>query len=223
LFDAHCDRPVSALQHFAGGDLSFEPDTQYRFSNYDWIVISAAIESAAAEPFLIFMRKQIFDPLGMEHTRADDAASAIADRATSYFPRFASDPRYGPDPMRPLDYSCYAGSSVFQSTPSDLVRFAQAISAGKLLQSTTVQMLQTSQRLNSGQQTGYGLGWDLEDVPIAGKPSHWVGHDGNILGGMAASLMIFPDHQIVVAVISNTSYADTESLGLKIAAAFAKE
>ena len=36
-----------------------------------------------------------------------------------------------------------------------------------------------------------------------------VGHDGESLGGMVASLMTFPEHGIVVAVISNTSYADT--------------
>lgn len=220
LFGVHCDRPVSALQHFAERELLFEPSTNYRFSNYDWIVISAAIENAAAEPFLIFMRKQIFAPLGMDHTRADDAATAVADRATSYFPRFASDPRYGPDQMRPLDYSCYAGSSAFQSTPSDLVRFAQAIGRGMLLQPATVQLLQTSQKLASGQDTGYGLGWDLETVTLAGKATRWVGHDGTILGGTAGSLMIFPDYDLVVAITSNTSYADTESLGLKIAEAF---
>ena len=144
-----------------------------------------------------------------------------SDRATSYFPRFAGDPRYGPDLMRPLDYSCYAGSSVFVSTPSDLVRFAMAINSGQLLQPATVQLLQTSQRQASGQETGYGLGWDLETVALAGQPTRWVGHDGQLLGGMAASLMMFPEHGIVVSVLSNTSYADTEALGLSIAQAFA--
>ena len=66
--------------------------------------------------------------------------------------------------MREVDYSCYAGSSVFLSTPSDLVRFGMAINSGKLLQPATVQLLQTSQRLASGEETGYGLGWDLETV-----------------------------------------------------------
>ena len=73
--------------------------------------------------------------------------------------------------MRDVDYSCYAGSSVFLSTPSDLVRFGMAIDSGKLLQPATVQVLQTSQRLVSGQETGYGLGWDLETVPLAGEPT----------------------------------------------------
>ena len=171
--------------------------------------MSAAVEAAADEPFLTFMRKQIFEPLGMHDTRADSATEPIPDRATSYFPRFAADPRYGLHLMRPLDYSCYAGSSAFLSTPSDLVRFGMAINSGKLLQPATVQLLQTSQRLASGQETGYGLGWDLETVALAGKQTRVVGHDGESLGGMVASLMTFPEHGIVVSVTSNISYADT--------------
>ena len=203
--------------------LLFEPGTEYRYSSYGWILVSAAVEAAADEPFLTFMQKQIFDPLGMDDTRADSATKPILDRATPYFPKFAADPRYGPDLMRPIDYSCYAGSSVFLSTPSDLVRFALAINSGKLLQPATVQLLQTSQRLPSGQETGYGLGWDLETVELAGKQTRWVGHDGTSLGGMVASLMTFPEHGIVVSVTSNTSYADTESLAVKIAQAFAEQ
>jgi len=47
-----------------------------------------------------------------------------------------------------------------------------------------------------------------------------IGHDGDVLGGTVSSLMIFPEHGIVVAVTSNTSYADTGGLAAKIAQAF---
>ncbi len=185
--------------------------------------MSAAIEAAADEPFLTFMRKKIFEPLGMERTMADSASEPIPNRATFYFPRFAADPRYGLHLMRPINYSCYAGSSAFLSTPSDLVQFAMAINTGKLLQPATVQLLQTSQRLASGQETGYGLGWDLETVALAGEPTRSVGHDGTSLGGKVASLMTFPEHGIVVSVISNISYADTPAVAVKIAQAFAEQ
>ena len=221
LLGRHCDRPADALPYFAKQSLRFPPGTQYRFSNYGFILVSAAIESASNEPFLTFMHDQIFARLGMHDTLPDTTREAAApDRATSYFPRFAADPRYGPDVMRDLDYSCYAGASVFVSTPTDLVRFALAINAGRFLQRDTVQLLQAPQRLPDGKDTGYGLGWDLETATVAGKESHVVGHDGDILGGMAASLMTFPEHGITVALISNTSYADTFTTGVKIAEAF---
>jgi serine beta-lactamase-like protein LACTB, mitochondrial len=222
LFGQHCDRPVEALPHFADRELRFEPGTEYRYGRFGFIVVSAAIEAAADEPFLTFMRKQIFEPLGMKDTDVDSGVQAAApDRATSYFPRFGGDPRYGPDIMRDVDFSCYAGAGAFVSTPSDLARFALAIHGGKLLQPATVELLQAPQRTRSGQETGYGLGWDLETVDIAGRQTRSIGHDGDLLGGVMSSLLTFPDHGIVVAITTNTSYADTFAIGSKIAQAFA--
>jgi len=223
LFAEHCARPVDALQFLSGREreLRFQPGTEYRYSRYGWILVSAAVEAAANEPFMTFMREQVFAPIGMKDTMADSATAAIPNRATPYFPRFAADPRYGLDLMRDLDYSCYAGSSAFLSTPSDLVRFAMAMNRGTLLQPATVQLLQTSLRLPSGQQTGYGLGWDLETVALSGQQTREVGHDGDSLGGMVASVMTFPGG-LVVAVTSNSSYADTFGVGSRIAEAFAR-
>lgn len=252
LFTKHCERPVEAVQHFAGNALLFEPGTGYRSSSYGWILVSAAIEAAAGQPFLAFLRQQVFEPLGMSNTTADAARleagedfplfnlireliydpeaarnsttsstkKPAQDRATAYFPRLASNPKYGLHLMRPLDYSCYAGASVFVSTPSDLVRFGMAINRGRLLQPATVKLLQTSQRLASGEETGYGLGWYVKTVTLAGKQARVVGHNGDLLGGMAASLMTFPEHGIVVAATSNISYADTFSLAIRIAESF---
>jgi CubicO group peptidase (beta-lactamase class C family) len=223
LLSKRCERPVDALPAFSESSLRFEPGTRHRYSSYGWILVSAAVEAAAGEPFLTFIRKRVFEPLRMRDTLAESATEPIPNRPTFYFPRFGEDPRYGLHLMRPLDYSCYSGSSVFLSTPSDLVRFGIAINGGKLLQPATVRLLQASQRLSTGQETGYGLGWDVETVALAGKQSRWVGHEGMTLGGMLASLMTFPEHGIVVAVVSNISYADTEALALKIAQAFAEQ
>jgi len=210
------------VQAFAERPLLFQPGSQYRYSSYGWILVSAAVEAAANKPFLPFMRSEVFEPLGMKDTRAD-STGPVSDRVAFYFPRFAADPRYGLHPMRRIDYSCYAGASAFLSTPSDLVRFGLGINAGTLLQPATVRLLQTSQRLASGEETGYGLGWDLETVTLAGQQARLVGHDGDSLGGRVASLVTFPERGLVVAVTSNISYADTYAIGVKLAQAFAEE
>jgi len=222
LFGQHCERPADALPLFANADLRFEPGTQYRYSRFGWIVVSAAVEAAAGDHFLRFMQQEVFDPLGMHDTLADSNTEQIEHRATSYFPRFAGDPRYGPDPMREVDYSCYAGSSAFISTATDLVRFAMALKSGTLLRPATVALLQAEQRLASGEGTGYGLGWDIETVTLGGKPTQSIGHDGDLLGGVAVTLMTLPEHNLAVAVLSNISYADTPAIALRIAEAFAQ-
>ena len=222
LFGEHCARPDEAFRHFAELPLLFEPGMRFSYSSYGWIVVSAAVEAAAGESLFAFMRAKIFEPLGMGDTRPDSAMAKVADTVTQYFPRFASDPKYGLHLMRDVDYSCYSGSSAFLSTPSDLVRFGTAINAGKLLKPATVQLLQTSQKLTSGEETGYGLGWDLETIVLNGKQTRVAGHDGDCLGGRVASLVTFPEFGIVVSVMSNISYTDTFSLAVKLGNDFAQ-
>lgn len=221
LLAVHCDRPADAVPHFASSSLRSAPGAEFRLSAYGWILVSAAIESAAGEPFLRVMRKQVFEPAGMHDTVAESAGDAPKDVATFYFPRFGADPAYGLHGMRPLDYSCYAGASVFLTTAADLVRFGLAVADGTLLQPDTRRLLQTAVTLPSGQDSGYGLGWDLETVTIGGEALTTVGHDGDVLGGMAASLLTVPDRGLVVAVLSNISYAKTSALATRLAEAFA--
>lgn len=222
LLSQRCRRPVDALPAFADQALLFEPGTAYRYSTYGWVVVSAAVEAAAKVPFLTFMRTQVFEPLGMHDTGAGTATEPMAERATSYFPRYAAEPRYGLHVMRPIDDSCFAGAGVFLSTPSDLVRFGLAIDAGRLLQPATRDLLQTSQRLPSGDESGYGLGWDHERIQLHGAETPVVGHDGEVLGGTVASLVVVRDRGMVVAVTANIAYADTAAVAAAIVEAFSR-
>jgi CubicO group peptidase (beta-lactamase class C family) len=219
-----CERTLDGLKLFTKHQLRFEPGTGFSPSSYGWILVSAAVEAAAHEPFFKFMRDEVFEPLGMEDTLPDSAVNPPSSRVTFYFPRFAGDTTYGPESVREGDHSCYAGGGAFLSTPSDMVRFGMAINGGKLLKPATVTLLQTSLRLPSGEQTGYGLGWKLESVPLAGEPTRMAGHGTKEdFIGTTAYLMTFPERGLVVAVMSNTSFADTKSIALKIAEAFAKQ
>jgi CubicO group peptidase (beta-lactamase class C family) len=218
----HCERASEGLQSFADDPLLFEPETEYRYSTYGWILVSAAVEAAANEPFFTFMRTQVFMPLGMSDTTFDSTTEPVPDLVTFYFPKFSGDNHFGPEVAKTVDYSCFAGAGAFLSTPADLVRFGMALNSGKLLQPATVTMLQTPQQLASGKDTDYGLGWMIETVPLAGEPTRLASHASRSLLGGSTSFMTFPERGIVVAVTSNTSYADTRSIALKIAQAFAE-
>lgn len=216
-----CERAADGLARFADRPLLFEPGSQYEFSSDSWTLVSAAVEAAVDEPFFTFMRKQIFEPLGLTGTIPDRATEPIADRATFYFPRFAAETRYGPEPAQDGAYSCTAGAGGFLSTPSDLVRFGVAVGEGRLLQPATVALLQTSQRLASAKETGYGLGWDIETIQLPGGEAQAVGHDGEFGMGGSTSLIMLRKQGIVVAVTTNISHADTSSIAVGIARAFA--
>jgi hypothetical protein len=65
------------------------------------------------------------------------------------------------------------------------------------------------------------LGWDIETVSLAGQQTVVAGYDGELMGGMVLSFLTFGERGSVVAVMSNTAYADTASLALRIADGFA--
>ena len=225
---AHCERAVDGLKIFADDPLRFEPGSRFRFSTYGWILVSAAVEAAANEPLFTFMRRQVFEPVGMSGTAPDSATAPPADRATLYWPRASEDPRYGYDIASDADYSCFSGAGVFLSTPSDLVRFGVALAGGKLLKADTVKMLETPQRLASGEASEYGLGWGLKTVPLAGDQILAAGHgrpllpEATLMGG-STSLITFPERGMTVSVTSNMSSAETSNVAMKIAEVFAEQ
>jgi serine beta-lactamase-like protein LACTB len=219
---AHCVRASEGVPRFADDPLRFQPETQYGYSTFGWILVSAAVEAAANEPFFTVMRSHILEPLGLRDTTTDSVTKSIPNLATFYDPRLSGDPVYGPQPATSVDYSCFAGAGAFLSTPSDLVRFGIALSSGTLLKPATVSLLQTPQRLLSGQETEYGLGWMLDTVPIAGEPTRVAGHASRTMLGSSTSFMTLPERGIVVAVMSNTSDASLRSIALNLAQIFAE-
>ena len=218
-----CERTVDglALENFGTRPLRFEPGTRAHYSTFGWVLVSAAVEAAAKEPFFAFMRSHVFEPLGMHDTRAENWTEQIPNRATPYFPRFNADTRYGPESAREGDHSCWAGALAYLSTPSDLVRFGMAFGSGKLLQPATVRTLQTPQVLASDEQTRFGLGWELETSQLAGVSTRLAGSSDSRSVGGSTSLITFPERGIVVAVMTNTTFADVWNLALKVAQAFA--
>ena len=213
----HCERASEGLRAFADDPLRFEPGTEYRYSTYGWVLVSAAIEAAAKKPFFAFMRTEIFDPLGMTDTLPDSVKEHIPDRATPYY-RYLERER-----ISDADYSCFAGAAAFLSTPSDLVRFGIVLNSGRFLQPATVSMLQTHQLLTSAETTDYGLGWMLETVELAGERTPLAGHASRTLEGASTSFLIFRERGLVVAVTANRSSGDMKSIALGVAELFAKE
>lgn len=219
---SHCAQASEGLPLFAEDPLLFEPGTQSRYSAYGWILVSAAVEAAAGEPFFTFMRRKVFEPLRMEGTIVDSPADEVPDRSAFYYPRFSGDPSSGPDPARAVDYSCFAGAGAFLSTPTDLVRFGLALGDDTFLKRHTVTKLQLPALLTTGEETSYGLGWMLNSTALAGEQEREAGHASLSLLGGSTSLLTFPERRLVVAVTSNISRANTRAIALTIARAFAE-
>ena len=221
LTSSHCEQTADALALFVKKPIS-KPGAEFQYSTFGWVLLSAVVETAAKKPLASFLEERVFRPLGMLDTVRDSVTEPVPNEATAYFPKFLSRPAFGVEPLPRFDSSCYAGASGYLSTASDMGRFAMGINGAKLLRGDTVQLLQTPQRAASGEETGYGLGWELKTMLVDGQAVRTAGHDGTVWGRPSVSLLTLPERGIAVAVLTNiSSLGGTFSVAEKIAQAFA--
>ena len=217
----HCESPLDGLELFAENPLLFAPGTRYEYSSRGWTLVGAAVEAAVGESFLEFMQREVFDPSDMRDTVLDDALRPAARRTHLYWPFANRNPSSGVEDANDADSSCIQGAGALLSTPSDVVRFGFAMLGGRLLRPETLDMLQTPLELESGESTGYGLGWFVRSATFGPDETTIFGHGGSSAGGFT-SFMTLPEHGIVVAVTTNVSYAENlPALSLRLARMFA--
>jgi CubicO group peptidase (beta-lactamase class C family) len=186
----------SGLEIFQDDPLLFKPGTKYSYSSYGYNLISAAIEGASGENFLSFMHKEIFLPLGMENTSADKNDSIILHRSSYY----DVDSRGNIINAPFVDNSYKWAGGGFVASTTDLIRFGEAHMKPGFLSEETLTMLTTSQVLDNGDSTGYGIGWKILKLDSL----KCYGHGGSSVGGIT-QFKIFPDQELVLVILSNSS------------------
>jgi len=146
-----------------------------------------------------------FLPMHMYHTVAEHPDSIIFNRADFYL--LSADSLIVNAPY--VDNSVKWAGGGFLSTAEDLVRFGTGLLAGELIPTNIVDTLFTSQRTLDGKKTGYGIGWrtDIRD----GQRVVW--HTGGAVGGSSV-LILYPEEQIVVALIANMQGVRLAPIGL---------
>lgn len=200
---------LSGLEIFQDDTLIAEPGTRYSYSSYGWNLISAVVEGASGEPFLPYMDRAVFEPLGMRRTLAGHTDSIIPHR-TRFYVLDEDDGRVINAPFVDNSYKWAGGG--FLSTPEDLVTFAAAhIDGAGFLADETLAALFASQRLRNGEETGYGIGWR---TTANEHGEAVVSHTGGSVGGTTV-LTLNRDTGLIVAIVANLSSAQ---LGTGLAA-----
>jgi serine beta-lactamase-like protein LACTB, mitochondrial len=188
---------TEALDKFKDRPLLFPPGTRFQYSSFGYNLISAVVEGAAGVPFLTFMHDEVFQPLGMRNTVADDYRRIIPNRTGFYHRGPQGDLGHAPF----TDNSDVWAGGGFLSTPSDLVTFGARLTRGDLLAPETLEILFTAMATADGEPTAFGLGW-LVGQNDDGEPmfSHGGAHFG-----ATAYLLILPERELVMAVTTNMS------------------
>ena len=216
----HCDSVDDAVALLRDDPLLFEPGTRYRYSIWGWVLVSAAVEGAAGEPFDRFMVRQVFEPLGMTRTVTGETPDMEDGPPRFNPPRALLGMRLPAEEVTRSDYSCVAGAGAFLSTPTDLARFGSVLLTPGFLTADTIAALETPGRLASGQSTTYGLGWTVGSAQLGGQPVRIVSHRGTPMGA-SVSLLVAPDLGLSIAVAASaTDTATVHAFALRVADVF---
>lgn len=195
LIDSVFPTVRQSLGIFSADSLMFQPGTDYSYSSYGWNLLSAVVEGASGEEFLTFIRREVFEPLGLRSITAEHMDSLI-DHRVRYYTR-SRDGRLMNAPY--VNSSSKWAGGGFSSNTEDLVRFGLAHLEGSLLTQTTIAEMWQPQTLANGESTGYGIGWQQ-----SGEGA--IGHSGSSVGGRAR-LLVLPEAGVVVAWLTNTDHA----------------
>jgi serine beta-lactamase-like protein LACTB len=205
----HFDDPIAGgIQFFANDPLVAKPGTKFNYSTQGFTLVGCAIESAAKEKYVDFVRTNIFARAGMSHTQWDDRYALIPHRT-----RFYSKAKTGQVVNADfLDASYKIPGGGWLSSADDMAAFEVAILADRLVKRASRDVMWTPQRASAPQvaeegHNGYALGWGVGDA--AGVPD--VGHGGG-QQGTSTFIMLAPEQRAGVVVLINMDGQDASGL-----------
>ncbi len=175
------------IRLFESRALLFEPGSQYRYSNYGFILLGRIIERVSGLSYDDYVQRKIFAPAGMKSTGARPESEAVPGRAAGYLRRDGAWVSNADTlPFRGMAFG------LGYSTARDLLQFVQALESGKLISRTLLAEATKPRR----DQTGYGFSVRGEGV------LRNYGHPGGS-PGVSGDVRIFPELGYVLIGLSN--------------------
>jgi serine beta-lactamase-like protein LACTB len=185
---------ADSLAAFRDDPLVFEPGTRFLYSTYGYSLLGCAVEGASGQPFVEYLRQNVFAPAGMTSTRDDDATAFIEGRAPGY--------QRGKDGVMRnailADTSNKVPGGGLVGTAEDVARFGAALVEGRLIGAPARRQMFNPQKTRNGTVTSSGLGVFLSHT-------HGVEEAWHVGGQPRVSTVLYmaPGRRRVVAILSN--------------------
>jgi D-alanyl-D-alanine carboxypeptidase len=171
----------------------FEPGAKWAYSNYGFILLGRIVEVVSGQSYYDYVREHIFKRAGMKATDSLPESVHVKDRSIGYTKEVGGWLRPNTDSLPPRGTSAGGG----YSTVKDLLAFADALAAHRLLDPHYTELVTTG-KVDAGPGGKYAYGF--EDHNDGG--ARWFGHGGGA-PGMNGALRVYPDSGYVVAVLAN--------------------
>lgn len=195
---------------FKNEPADFAPGERWSYNNSGYILLGAIIEKVSGQSYDEFVRRNIFEPLGMKHSYYGSATRLIPRRVPGY-----SRGAGGFENAQYLSMTQpYAAGSLL-STVDDLALWDAALYTDRPVKQASLARAFTPYVLKGGGATDYGYGW----VKTTYEGHTFIEHGGGIHGFSTYALRV-PDRRVFVAVLTNRDSGpqSPELLALKLAA-----
>ncbi len=171
----------------------FVPDSKSQYSNPNFILLSYILEKSYQKSYGELLEEHITIPIGLKNTSFGETVNNPNKKSKSY--RFLETWNLAPE----TDSSIPMGAGGIVSTPTDLIKFSNALFSGQLLDSVSLNKMMTM-------KDNFGMG--LFQFPF--NQTVGYGHSGGI-DGFTSIFSHFSDGNISYALMSNgTSYNNND-------------
>ncbi len=144
------------------------PGRRFNYCNTNYALLGLLIEKVSGQPYNVFMKKELFEPLGMRNTATICDIDLDDKNITRPY-----DNRWRPVAFDASDY--VLGDKSIYSTPYDLFLFSEALYQNKIISPEMQQLAYTAfskeRRINN-----YGYGWRMKNFTDPDKKE--VYHNG---------------------------------------------
>ena len=198
--------PWEVLAPILDKPLDFSPGGKSEYSNSGYFLLGLLIEKATGTGLDIYLKKNIFQPLGMNHTYLDSSVTNSKLMTKGYT---SSNSQLKEETH--LDPSQYWAAGGIISTKKDMLKWNEAIRKGTILPPNEIKQMMQPSTLKDGSMSDYGLGFELMNTP----GMKLVGNNGVGIGFNTSNLQ-FVNDGITVLVLTNTTNSNSTLIAKNI-------
>lgn len=150
-----------------------KPNTHFNYCNTNYALLAMLVEKVSGKTFSGFLKDELFDPLGMKHTRTIKDIDLNNPNITKPY-----DLKWKAVDFDASDY--VLGDKSIYSTAYDLFLFSEALYQNKIIKPETQELAYTAYSKEK-KLSNYGLGWRIKDFtdPVKKEVYHngwWHGY-----------------------------------------------
>ncbi|MCG8527032.1 MAG: beta-lactamase family protein [Opitutales bacterium] len=199
------------------GELKFTPGSRFQYSNPGYEVLALIIERIAEKKYGDFLNCRIFEPLGMMNSVVRENPDVLVEHSALGY-RKSNDKKQQWIVNDEHWANGILGAGGIYASLDDLRKWTKAIRNRSLISEEMSMQAFASVELSDGSTSSYGFGWVLSKI----KGHHAIHHTGSWVGFRTA-IAIFPDNDLEIIVLSNSSTANPAMLRNTIAEFLLKE